>query len=115
MKTDDPVLRSIQARVAALTRAARTDGSEISAPARKAFMDRFEVRHECKLCGVIEIDQTLPPRQRQRAVQAAITAHFTRLARRTRVARNRAARASVAAEKVKNELAEQLAEIDNAS
>lgn len=115
MRTDDRTLRSIQARVAALTRAARTDGSEISAPARKAFMDRFETRHECKLCGVIEIDQTLPPKQRQRAIQAAISAHFVRMARRTRVAKNKARRQYVAARKVEQELAEELAELDNAS
>lgn len=113
--SDDQTLRSLHARIAALTRAATTDGGEISAPARAAFMKRFETRHECKLCGVIEIDQSLPPRQKQRAVEAAIRAHFTRLAARPRVARARARRLYVTAKEAETQLAEELADLDNAS
>lgn len=78
---DDPrSLRSLKARVAALTRAAQTDGSEISAPGRAKFLANFETGHTCKHCGTITIDQSLPSEQRARAVQAAISAHFYRLA-----------------------------------
>lgn len=113
--TDDRSLRSMHARIAALTRAARTDGREISAPARSAFMKRFETRHECKLCGVVEIDQTLPPAQCARAVQAAITAHFTRLAARPRIARMRAAQLYQSAAQAEAELDEELAGLDRAA
>jgi hypothetical protein len=71
--------RRTNAQLAALTRAARTDGREISAPARTAFMKRFETRHECKLCGIVEINQSLPADQRARAVRAAIRVHFIKL------------------------------------
>ena len=113
--TDDASLRSMHARIAALTRSARTDGREISAPARAAFLQKFETRHECKLCGTVEIDQSLPPAQRQRAVEAAIRAHFTRLAMRPRIARARARRLYVDAKKAEAALSEELAGLDNAA
>lgn len=105
----------MHARIAALTRAATMDGSEISAPARAAFMERFKTRHECKLCGVVEIDQTLPPKQRARAVQAAITAHFTRLAARPRIARMRARQLYRSAQQAEAELDQELADLDTAA
>lgn len=113
--TDDRILRSMHARIAALTRAARTDGREISAPARAAFMAKFETGHECKLCPKVEIDPDLPPDQKQRAIEALISAHFTRMASRPRIARGNARRLYVAAKKAEAELAEELAELDNAS
>lgn len=113
--TDDRSLRSMHARIAALTRAARTDGSEISAPARRAFLAKFETRHECKLCGVVEIDQALPPAQRERAIAAAMSAHFTRLAVRPRAARARARRAYRAAKVYEAELDTELADLDSAA
>lgn len=80
--TDDPkaLQRRANATIAALTRAARTDGRAISAPGRAAFLASFETRHECKHCGIVEIDQSLPPDQRARATRAAMSAHFRRLA-----------------------------------
>ena len=80
----DPERRRTNAQLAALTRAARTDGREISAPARDAFMKRFETRHKCKLCGVIEINQDLPADQRARAIRSAIRVHFINLQRERR-------------------------------
>lgn len=80
--TDDPkaLQRRANATIAALTRAARTDGREISAPGRAAFLRSFETEHTCTHCGTIKIDQSLPPDQRARATKAAISAHFRRLA-----------------------------------
>lgn len=80
--TDDPkaLQRRANATIAALTRAARTDGREMSAPARSAFLASFEIMHECRHCGRVEIDQSLPPDQRARAARAAMSAHFRRLA-----------------------------------
>lgn len=72
--------RSIHARIAALTRAAQTDGSVISAPARAKFLENFETEHKCRLCGTVTINQSLSPQQRLRAVEAARRAHFSRLA-----------------------------------
>jgi hypothetical protein len=72
--------RRANATIAALTRAARTDGREISAPARKAFLDSFETEHRCRHCGTVKIDQSLPPDQKARAARAAMSAHFRRLA-----------------------------------
>lgn len=112
---DDHSLRRLHARIAALTRAARTDGDEISAPARAAFMKRFETRHECQLCGVVEIDQTLPPIQRQRAIEAAISAHFTRLAMRSGLARAKARRLYQRAQEAEAELTDELADLDSAA
>ena len=81
-QTQDPAAlqRRSSATIAALTRAARTDGREISAPARRAFLDSFQVEHTCRHCGTVTIDQSLPPDQRARAARAAMSAHFRRLA-----------------------------------
>lgn len=84
---DDP--QNVPQRIAALTRAARTDGSEMSRPAREAFLRNFETEHTCKYCGTITINQAMPPEQRARAARAAMSAHFHRLA--TVSARARAA------------------------
>jgi hypothetical protein len=114
--TDDPrSLRSLQARIAALTRAAQTDGSEISAPGRAAFMKSFETGHECQHCTPIVIDQSLPPEQQARAVQAAISAHFSRLALASARSRGKAQaliRQSRAADRA---IAEGLAQLDAAA
>jgi len=112
MAVDQGGLRSTQARIAALTRAAMTDGAEISAPGRKAFLESFQTGHECRHCPPIIIDQSLAPEQKARAVQAAISAHFSRLALASARARGKAQvlmRQSRAADR---ELADGLAQLN---
>lgn len=104
--------RRANATIAALTRAARTDGREISAPARAAFLKQFGIRHECKHCGVIEIDQSLPPDQRARAARAAMSAHFRRLAAASKLARFTVARIEAQASEVDEQLRADLAALD---
>jgi hypothetical protein len=104
--------RSANATIAALTRAARTDGGEISAPARRAFLEQFETRHECKFCGVVEIDQTMPPEQRARAAAAARKLHFTRLATASSLARAAEAKAAAIAHEAEAQLDADMAELD---
>lgn len=104
--------RRANAQIAALTRAARTDGRAISAPARAAFLERFETRHECRHCGVIQIDQSLPPEQRARAARAAMSAHFRRLAAASKLARYTAARIEAQADQVDEQLRADLAALD---
>lgn len=93
--------RSVIARQAALTRSASEVGSAISAPARRAFLDRF----------------TKPPvpgetpeqaAERVRQGDAALRLHMTRLSNRAAAARRAGSRAMVAAadlEQVTAELA----------
>ena len=67
-----PAERILRARLGGLTTAARHDTREITAPARAAFMSRFEV----------EVDPagTLAPAERARRAEAARKAYFTRMA-----------------------------------
>jgi hypothetical protein len=103
--------RSEHARIAALTRAAQSDGNEMTAPARKAFMDGFLTGHKCQYCKPITIDQSLPPEQRARQASALMRLHFQRLRResgkkKAAAALRRQARAAGV------QLAEDLAQLD---
>lgn len=89
MMTDTDKLKSEQGRIAALTRVARVGGRKISAPARAGFLAKFDTRHECALCGVIEIDQTLPLAEQAAAAAAAKSAHFRRMAQQRNKKRGR--------------------------
>lgn len=104
--------RSASAQIAALTRAARSDGSEISAPGRKKFLENFETRHECKWCGVVEIDQSMAPPQRARAAEAAKSAHFRRLATVSKLAREAEAKLAAKACEAETQLCADLAALD---
>jgi hypothetical protein len=112
--TEERSLRSMQAQIAALTRAARSNGSEMTAAKRAAFLRGFETRHECKYCGVIEINQDLPPAEHERAATAARSAHFRRLALRSKASRLRARKLYKQARDIESELAAELADLDNA-
>jgi hypothetical protein len=84
--------RSRHARIAALTRSANEpSGTAMTARARESFRDSFLTRHECDLCGLVEIPEGTPDAERQRRADAAYTAHMTRLSQRAAVARRRAA------------------------
>jgi hypothetical protein len=101
--------------IAALTRVAREGGSKISQPAREAFLDGFKTRHECELCGVIEINQSLPAAERDKASAAALRVHFSRLAQRSALARRRARASDAEAADAEAQLASELAVVDDAS
>ncbi len=67
-----PADRSLRARAAAHTLRSKYDSREITAPARKAFLTRFE--HD------VDPEGLLSPEERQRRAQHALKAHMQRLA-----------------------------------
>lgn len=71
----------LRARYAALVRASQESGTEMTAPARKAFLDRFERE--------VDPDGTLPPDERARRADAARRAHMTKLAMKSARARRK--------------------------
>lgn len=105
--------RRTNATIAALTRAAQTDGREISAPARKAFLKKFETEHHCSHCGTVKIDQSLPPDQKARAVKAAISLHFRRLASVSVAGRSTLERVGGMVDAAEQQLSAELAELDD--
>jgi hypothetical protein len=78
-----PSQRTLRARLAAYAMHARHDGREITANARKAFVERFERE--------VDPDGVLPIGERQRRAEHAMRAHMTRLALRSAQARRRRA------------------------
>lgn len=97
--------RSAHARIAAFSRSAREpSGEAMTKTARNAYRDSFKVRHECKLCGTVEVDQDLPAKEIARIAEAAYRAHMTRLSHRREVMRNRAEQATAAAEEADEQL-----------
>jgi hypothetical protein len=76
-----PGERTLRARMAAYVLHSRYDSRELTAPARRAFNDRFEKE--------VDPDGTLPPDERQRRAAAAKKAYFARLALRSAQARRR--------------------------
>lgn len=80
-----PSERALSARLAAYTLHSRVDGSEHTAPARAAFLERFELE--------VDPDGTLSPEERTRRAQLARKAYFTRLALQSAKARRRGAAA----------------------
>jgi hypothetical protein len=112
---DEQEIRSTHAQLAALTRAATTDGAEISAAGRAKFLANFETEHTCRHCGTVTIDQSLPPAQRRRAAQAAMRAHFIRLRRASQISRDRAATLIEQARAAEQELADDKAQLHAAA
>lgn len=81
-----PGERSLHARLAAHSLHAKvTDPSAHTAPARQAFLDRFERE--------VDPDGTLPPADRARRAEHARKAHFARLALASAKARRKSAAA----------------------
>jgi hypothetical protein len=113
MKDPAALLRRTNATIAALTRAATTDGREISAPARKAFLEKFEHEHTCAHCGTVKIDQALPPEQRARAARAAMSAHFRRLAAVSVAGRSAMTRINGLVDHAEEQLHTELGELDD--
>lgn len=77
-----PTERSLLARAAAHTLHSQVDGAEHTAPARKAFLDRFERQ--------VDPDGVLEPGERRRRAEHAKKAYFTGLAAKSVAARRRA-------------------------
>jgi hypothetical protein len=75
-----PEQRSQRARIAAHTLHSRVDSRVHTAPARKAFLDRFEKQ--------VDPDGVLPDAERRRRAESAKAAYFTRLAYKSAVARS---------------------------
>ena len=76
-----PSQRTRRARLAAYAWHARHDGREITANARKAFVERFERE--------VDPDGVLPIAERQCRAEHAMRVHMTRLALRSAQARRR--------------------------
>lgn len=76
-----PTERSLRARMAAYVLHSRYDSKELTAPARRAFNDRFERE--------VDPDELLLPAERQRRAEAARKAYFVRLALKSAQARRR--------------------------
>ena len=78
-----PTERSLRSRLAAQTLHSKYDSRELTAPARKAFLQRFED----------EVDPTgeLPEAERIRRAEHARKAYFTRLALKSAQARRQRA------------------------
>lgn len=81
METLTPSERTMRARLAAYTMHSRHDSREITAPARRAFLARFEEE--------VDPNRRLPSAERQRRAEAARKAYFSRLALKSAQARRR--------------------------
>jgi hypothetical protein len=69
-----PAQRSQRARIAARARWANQSGTDGTAPARAAFLERFE--------RLVDPDGELDPRERARRAESAKREHFQRMAYR---------------------------------
>lgn len=76
-----PEQRVLRAKLAAHTLHAKVDSREHTAPARRAFMARFE--------DEVDPDRVLPEAERRRRAEHARKAYFTRLALKSTQARQR--------------------------
>ena len=77
----DPEEMALRGRIGAFTTHARHDSREITAPAREAFLSKFEKE--------VDPDSVLDAEERSRRADYARRAHFARLARLSAVARRR--------------------------
>jgi hypothetical protein len=67
-----PQQRSLRSRIGGLATAGKNDPREYTAPARTAFLAKFEAE--------ADPDGILPPKERARRAEALRKAHFTRMA-----------------------------------
>jgi hypothetical protein len=94
-----PEQRALRSRIASSERWSRTaDRAAATAPARQAFLDRFERQ--------VDPDGTLDPAERAKRAEYARKAYFARLALKSSIARSRASRANAEADAADRELAE---------
>ncbi len=76
-----PTERSLRARIGAFSLHAAYDSRELTKPARRAFLARFEAE--------VDPEGVLTPQERQRRAEMARRAHFARLALASARARRR--------------------------
>jgi hypothetical protein len=76
-----PAQRAFRARLAAHALHSKVDPVAHTAPARQAFLDRFERE--------VDPDGTLPPAERSRRAEHARKAYFLKLAAKSAAARKR--------------------------
>ena len=76
----DPQEMARRGRIGAYARLARHDARELTAPARSAFLGRFEEQ--------VDPERVLPAEERQRRAEYAKKAYFSRLARASAIARS---------------------------
>lgn len=99
MPARDPSERAILARIGGYEKWAQTsDRTAATAPARNAFMERFERQ--------VDPDGTLEPDERAKRAECAKKAYFAKLALKSAQSRRRAAEATAAAESAEQELSE---------
>ena len=79
--TLSPAERTLRARLAAHSLHAQVNSRDHTAPARRAFMGRFE--------DEVDPNRVLPNAERQRRAEQAKKAYFTRLALKSVQARRR--------------------------
>jgi hypothetical protein len=105
MPARNPAERSAIASIAALSRSARESGSDRLAAANATYRASFNVSHQCNLCKLIEIDQSLPAEEIARRGEAAYRLHMRRLALKRDRSRRLAAELEAAAAAAEAELA----------
>jgi hypothetical protein len=77
----DPQEMALRGKIGAAVTHARHDGKELTAPARAAFLARFEQE--------VDPDGELPTEERQRRAEHARRAHMLRIARLSAIARRK--------------------------
>lgn len=105
MPARNPAERRAIASIAALSRSARESGTDRLAAANAAYRASFNVRHQCNVCDLIEVDQELPAEEIARRGAAAYKLHMRRLALRRDRSRRIAAEHLAAAAAADEELA----------
>lgn len=76
-----PSQRSLRASIAANARLSRQDAADVSAPARRAFLDKFEKQ--------VDPDGVLDPAERRRRADHALRQHMSTLALKSAKARSK--------------------------
>ena len=77
----DPAEMAARGRIGAHVTHSRHDGRELTAPAREAFLSKFERE--------VDPDGLLPPEERRRRAEHARKAHMARISRLSAIARRK--------------------------
>lgn len=86
----DPAEMAMRGRIGAHVTHSRHDGRELTAPARQAFLSKFE--------RDVDPEGMLSPEERRRRAEHAKKAHFARLARLSAESRRKASTTPVASD-----------------
>ena len=71
---------SLAGRVGGYARAARYDGRDMTAAARRRFAESFLEGHGCRVCPEVAIPAGLLPEERSRRAEALRRSHYARVA-----------------------------------